>query len=161
MARAMIPQNMVTASRPIMASVVAAFLLFGLRKAGTPLLIASTPVRAAQPEEKARRRRKSSAKPASPWCSGLISSSEVGACIASPRTSPRNAPHSSMRKTPATKRYVGAANSFPDSLTPRRFIRVSRTIAPTAQRVLCSMTKGIAEPRFSTPAEIDTATVRT
>ena len=72
-ARAMIPQNMVTASRPIIASVVAAFLDFGLRKAGTPLLIASTPVRAAQPEEKARSRRKTSAKPARPWCSGLIS----------------------------------------------------------------------------------------
>ena len=39
-------------------SVVAALRLFGLRKAGTPLLIASTPVRAAQPEENARSRRK-------------------------------------------------------------------------------------------------------
>ncbi|CAM5655644.1 hypothetical protein SCYAM73S_01770 [Streptomyces cyaneofuscatus] len=161
MARAMIPQNMVTASSPIIASVVAAFLDFGLRKAGTPLLIASTPVRAAQPEEKARRRRKTSAKPAMPWCSGLISNSEVGACIVSPRTRPRNAPQRSMRKTPATKRYVGTANSFPDSLTPRRFITVSSTMAPTAQSVLCSMTKGIAQSRFSTPAEIDTATVRT
>ncbi len=100
----MMPQNMVTASRPISASVVAAFLLFGLRKAGTPLLIASTPVRAAQPEEKARRRRKTRANPASPWCSGLIWSSEVGACIASPRTSPRKLPHRIIRKTPATKR---------------------------------------------------------
>lgn len=53
------------------------------------------------------------------------------------------------------------AKSFPDSLTPRRFIRVSRTMAPTAQSVLCSMTNGIAEPRFSTPEEIETATVRT
>lgn len=34
-------------------------------------------------------------------------------------------------------------------------------MAPIAQSVLCSTTKGIAEPRFSTPAEIDTATVRT
>ena len=33
---------------------VAAFLLFGFWKAGTPLEIASTPVSAAQPEEKAR-----------------------------------------------------------------------------------------------------------
>jgi hypothetical protein len=34
--------------------VVAALRLLGLRKAGTPLLIASTPVRAAHPEENAR-----------------------------------------------------------------------------------------------------------
>ena len=51
---------------PSMASVVAALRLFGTRKAGTPLLIASTPVSAAQPEEKARRRRKPPAREASP-----------------------------------------------------------------------------------------------
>ena len=39
---------------PSSASVVAAFLLLGRLKAGTPLEIASTPVSAAQPEEKAR-----------------------------------------------------------------------------------------------------------
>ena len=48
----------ITASR---SSVVAAFLLFGLRNAGTPLEIASTPVSAAQPEEKARASRNISA----------------------------------------------------------------------------------------------------
>ncbi len=66
------PQNMVTASMPIAASVVAAFFDLGLRKAGTPLEIASTPVSAAQPDEKARSSRKTSAKPASPWCSALM-----------------------------------------------------------------------------------------
>lgn len=66
-----------------------------------------------------------------------------------------------MVKTPATKMYVGIANSEPDSFTPRRFIRVSSTITPIAQSTLCSTTKGIAEPRFSMPEEIDTATVRT
>ncbi len=34
-------------------------------------------------------------------------------------------------------------------------------MAPTAQSVLFSTTNGTAEPRFSTPEEIDTATVRT
>ena len=43
---------------------VAAFLLFGLRNAGTPLLIASTPVSAVQPEENARSSRNISASPA-------------------------------------------------------------------------------------------------
>ncbi len=68
----MIPQNMVTASRPIAARVLAAFFDLGLRKAGTPLEIASTPVSAAQPEEKARSSRKTRAKPARPWCSALM-----------------------------------------------------------------------------------------
>ena len=49
-----------TAIRPSISSVVAAFLLFGLRNAGTPLEMASTPVSAAQPDEKARASRNSS-----------------------------------------------------------------------------------------------------
>ncbi|CAM5373492.1 hypothetical protein SGRIM128S_07103 [Streptomyces griseomycini] len=73
----------------------------------------------------------------------------------------RNAPQAIMVKTPATKTYVGTAKSVPDSLTPRRFISVSSTITPIAQATLCSTTNGIAEPRFSMPEEIDTATVRT
>ena len=44
---------------------MAAFLLFGLRKAGTPLLIASTPVSAAQPDENARSQQEDQATPAS------------------------------------------------------------------------------------------------
>ncbi len=48
----------VIAIAPSRNSVVAAFLLFGLRNAGTPLEIASTPVSAAQPDEKARASRK-------------------------------------------------------------------------------------------------------
>ena len=39
----------------MMTSVAAAFLLLGLRDAGTPLLTASTPVRAVQPDANARR----------------------------------------------------------------------------------------------------------
>ena len=42
-------------------NVVAALRLLGLRNAGTPLEIASTPVRAAQPEENARASRNISA----------------------------------------------------------------------------------------------------
>ena len=51
----------VIAIMPSSSSVVAAFLLLGLRKAGTPLEIASTPVSAAQPEENARASRNISA----------------------------------------------------------------------------------------------------
>ena len=59
----MTPANIDTAITPSRASVVAAFLLLGLRNAGTPLLIASTPVRAVQPEENARSSRNSRATP--------------------------------------------------------------------------------------------------
>ena len=58
--------SIVTAIVPSSSSVVAAFLLLGLRNAGTPLLIASTPVSAAQPDENARMRRNTAAKPMKP-----------------------------------------------------------------------------------------------
>ena len=46
--------NIDVAMTPSRSSVVAAFLLLGFLKAGTPLLIASMPVRAVVPEENAR-----------------------------------------------------------------------------------------------------------
>ncbi len=63
-ASAVMPANMVIASTPRTSSVRAAFALFGGLNAGTPLAIASTPVSAVQPEEKARSARKTSATPA-------------------------------------------------------------------------------------------------
>ena len=50
-----------TASVPSSSRVVAALRLLGLRKAGTPLEIASTPVSAAHPDENARASRNTSA----------------------------------------------------------------------------------------------------
>ena len=55
--------NIDVAMTPSRSSVVAAFLLFGFLNAGTPLLIASMPVRAVVPEENARATRKASASP--------------------------------------------------------------------------------------------------
>jgi hypothetical protein len=66
-----------------------------------------------------------------------------------------------MMKTPPTNTYVGIAKSLPDSLTPRRFISVSSTITATAHSTLCWTTNGTAEPRFSMPEAMETATVRT
>ncbi len=48
------PANIVTVIAPMIASVAAAFLLLGGLKFGTPLLTASTPVSAVQPDAKAR-----------------------------------------------------------------------------------------------------------
>ncbi len=63
LASTMMLSSIVIAMVPSRSSVVAAFLLFGLRNAGTPFEIASTPVRAALPDEKARASRKTSARP--------------------------------------------------------------------------------------------------
>ena len=49
-----IPKNAVARITPIQTRVVAAFRASGLRNAGTPLEMASTPVRATAPEENAR-----------------------------------------------------------------------------------------------------------
>ena len=64
-ASAVTPANIDTAMIPSRASVVAAFLLFGARNAGTPLLIASTPVSAVQPDANAFSSTKTSRKPLS------------------------------------------------------------------------------------------------
>ena len=63
------PTNIVTASAPIATRVRAALRDLGARKAGTPLLMASTPVRAVHPDENALSARKSSASPVRPVCS--------------------------------------------------------------------------------------------
>ena len=70
MASAVMPTNMLIAIVPMSARVVAAFWLLGLRNAGTPLAIASTPVSAVQPEANARRARKTNARPTSWSCPG-------------------------------------------------------------------------------------------
>ena len=67
------------AMMPMRSRVVAAFLLFGFRKAGTPLLIASTPVSAAQPDENARSMRKASARPPMRLVARLRQQLEAGA----------------------------------------------------------------------------------
>ena len=67
MASAVIPANMMTASAPMIASVVAALRAFGGRKLGTPLLTASTPVSAVQPLANARSARKTVSRPPVRW----------------------------------------------------------------------------------------------
>ena len=62
LARVSIDISIVMAMTPISRRVVAAFLLLGFWKAGTPFEIASTPVSAAQPDEKARSSRNIIAK---------------------------------------------------------------------------------------------------
>ena len=62
-ASAVTDRNMEIAMIPSISSVVAALADLGLRKAGTPLLMASTPVSAVHPEENARAIKKTNAAP--------------------------------------------------------------------------------------------------
>ena len=53
------------------------------------------------------------------------------------------------------------AKALPDSRTPRRLIRASSTVRPTAIATLCWPIHGIADAALATAEEIDTATVST
>ena len=90
----MTPISMVTAMVPSSSSVVAAFLLLGFLKAGTPLEMASTPVRAAQPEENVRANSATMAKPvnAAYRSSPTIPYWALWVCTSSPSTKIRNRP---------------------------------------------------------------------
>ncbi|GAA3100554.1 hypothetical protein GCM10020001_016640 [Nonomuraea salmonea] len=137
---------MVIATTPISSSVVAAFLLLGLRKAGTPLLIASTPVSAAHPVEKARSTRNAAAKAVRFVCSGWIVKCALGAWRCSCSSSVRNPPHRIRPRTAIMNAYVGMAKAAPDSRMPRRLTTVSRTTMAMATAGLCWPTSGMVAP---------------
>ena len=152
------PSIIVTASPPIKASVVAALRDLGLRNAGTPLEMASTPVSAADPEENARNSRNTRARPASE-CSSTISYPALAASRSAPMAK-RMSPVRIMPSIEAMKMYTGMAKASPDSLTPRRFAAVTRTTMMIENSTGCSPTNGMAEPMLATPAAVETATVR-
>jgi hypothetical protein len=88
---------------PSSSSVVAAFLDFGLRKAGTPLEIASTPVSAAAPWVKLRSTSSTSARPVNASPSATRRRSALSARTESPRISTRVRPQMIIVATPMTK----------------------------------------------------------
>ena len=63
-------------------------------------------------------------------------------------------------KNENTNKYVGRAKINPDSRTPRRLRSISRPITTAPVPSLWLFRKGKAEAMFSTPAAIDTDTVR-
>ena len=99
----MIPMNSDTAMTPSSSSVDAALRDFGFRKAGTPLLMASTPVSAAQPDENALATRKTIAKPITSPCSDCIWKPADSARSGTPRMLIWNNPQPSMTYTPIMK----------------------------------------------------------
>ena len=78
---------MVIEMAPMSSRVVAALRDFGFWKAGTPLLMASTPVRAAHPEEKARSKRK--ARASEPRASYPSSGANVRLALSASGSRPR------------------------------------------------------------------------
>jgi hypothetical protein len=55
---------------------------------------------------------------------------------------------------------VGAANTAPDSFTPRRLIIVTSTTNSTASATRCANSTGNADVICATPDDTETATVR-
>src|SRR4051812_48910320 len=155
----MMPTSMVTASRPIISSVVAAFFDLGFWNAGTPLLIASTPVSAAAPEENARSTRNAYATPAK--VPSAVSVKPALSAFISVPVAAWNNPQTTMTRMPRMNPYVGIAKAFPDSRMPRRFNAVSTETITMDASTLCSATHGTADPMLATPDEVDTATVST
>ena len=124
------PTNITTVIAPMIASVAAALSAFGLRKFGTPLLTASTPVRAVHPDENARSASATTSSPLT-WWAGVIA---VAGGLRHRRVAGDRLPGADARSSAARcamNPYVGTANSRPDSRTPRRFITASSATKPS------------------------------
>src|SRR6266404_4715796 len=149
------PTNIVIAIAPRIASVLAAFFPCGLRNAFTPFAIASTPVRAVEPEANARRTTNvvTAPSPAVSGCETVASGQPVVAHLVTP--TPINA------KIDATNVYVGSANTRPASLTPRRFAIEIRTTQRRESDSTWLPSDGTADVSARTPAATETATVST
>ena len=143
------------AMTPSTPSVRAAFFDCGRLKALTPFAIASTPVRALAPEENAFRIRKMPRAPA-PGASSCGETARGQPVVAHFVT-----PTPTARSIEPMNRYVGIANTRPDSRTPRRLTSVIRTTAPSERAVSYACREVTADVIASTPLETETATVNT
>ena len=135
-ARKLLPRKKTPRMVAIQVSVVAALREPGALKAPTPLEMASVPVMATHPPEKARSIRNVNAKPVGDAAGrrrhlrGVRGDSRRRAYRPS-RAAQMPVPMSASIAT--MKAYVGTLNAAPDSRTPRRFTNIRTTIAP-AQR---------------------------
>jgi hypothetical protein len=135
---------------PRTASVIAAFRPCGRRNALTPFAIASTPVSAVEPDEKARSRTNSV----------IVPVPTGSACGVTARPWWKK-PTTTSSAIDVTNRYVGAAKRRPDSRTPRRFASTIRTRHASERPTLCEASDGTNDVIAKMPAEIETATVKT
>src|SRR5262245_8642447 len=145
------------AMAPITARVVDAFFAWGRRKAGTPFEMASTPVRAVDPDENACRITKRptlTAVPSAMWLAGTTACGQL-------LTRHLDRPTTTMVRMKRMKPYVGMANSVPDSRTPRRLASVISRTKPIDIQTRYLSSEGAAETMAKTPATVETDTVST
>ena len=142
--------------------VVAAFLPFGLRNAGTPFAIASTPVSVAQPDANARSRRNARASPVTPCRysdSGWMVGSAVGASgDGSERIRPN--PTAAMPSTDTMKllgRYGERGTRLADAPQVHRH---EEERCEDGKCHLMALQRRIAVAAYCAADEIDTAAVR-
>src|ERR1700751_826953 len=133
------PRNIAIAIVPRTASVFAAFFPCGWRKALTPLAIASTPVRAVDPDENARRTTKTVTAPA-PAGRGFGTTAWWRFPVMS-----RKSPTPTSTRIEVTNAYVGSAKSRPDSRTPRRFATTMIARQASDKPTLCDVSEGTNE----------------
>ena len=138
-------------------SVMPALRLRGALKAVMPLEMASTPVSAAVPLEKACRIRN---RPT--WPTAWVPAWMAGGSGTAPRLPKikRARPSPTVTNIIRIKKYVGMEKAMPDSLTPRRLISMIRPINPTAIATRQGSRMGKADTSWATPDEMDTDTVR-
>src|SRR5262245_41075424 len=152
-----IPRNMVARSKPSATSVWRACFHSIGRNAGTPLEIASTPVIAVLPDASA------------------CSATNIGTSANADRVPPvvtgggttidpvaaRTTPTTISDRMQKMNTYVGAAKILPDSRTPRRLPYAIKTIETTAISTRNGWVAGTSAMIAATPADTETATVRT
>ena len=142
------------------ARVEAAFLDCGRRNAGTPFEMASTPVRAVEPDENACR---ITNRPSGPMCPARFEMASTcwDAAEGHPPVAHRTNPTASMAKIEATNAYVGTAKSAPVSFTPRRLASVSKTTHASEISTVNRASPEAAPTIATTPATTETDTVST
>src|SRR5262245_21012509 len=152
-ARIVRPTKNVPRIAAIQPSVIAALRDSGVRNAGMPFEIASVPVIAVHPEEKARRTRN--------HVSVSAAGSEGGGVLGKLPVARRKNPSRIMKPNDTTKKYVGTAKIRPDSRTPRMLASAITATHATPSATLCEVSSGNADVTAATPAATDTDTVST
>ncbi len=138
---------------PSSTSVRLARMVRGSRNSGTPLAMASTPVNALQPAEKAFRTRRNVTA-----FSPVVGSCDWPSCVSfSPSGWMR--PMAMMASRPTMKSSVGRRKARAVSPRPRRFNTMMKSRIPRQRGTVAPARLGKADCNDATPAAMETATV--
>ncbi len=139
--------------RPSRSSVRFARTVRGSRNKGTPLAIASTPVSALHPAEKAFRTRRIVTA-----LSPVVGVWDVPSCD-SCRPSGWTRPMAMMASKPTMKSKVGRRKARAVSPSPRRLSTMMKRRIPRQRGIVAPLRPGKADCKEATPAAMETATV--